>query len=113
MAFSYACGAAAQGLLYFQSPFFTWIAYLFLGLFTVASLNANRVFIAKNAYNKGSVYGIFYAGVALFGAVGAYVSGLIWEHFDMQTALIYSFAGTLILTLLFFFVKVRTSKNLS
>ena len=113
LAFSYACGTVAQGLLYLQSPLFTWLAYLFLGLFTVASLNANRVFIAQNASNKGSVYGIFYAGVALFGAVGAYIGGLIWEHFDMHSALVYSFTGTLILTLLFFFAKGRSSKHLS
>lgn len=112
LAFSYACGAAAQGFLYLKSPFFTWVAYLFLGLFTVASLNANRVFIAQNAYNKGSVYGIFYAGVAIFGAVGAYIGGLIWEYFDMQAALAYSFAGTLILTLIFFVAKGPLSKDL-
>jgi MFS family permease len=111
LVFSYACGAASQGLLYLQSPLFTWLAYLFLGLFTVSSLNANRVFIAQNAQNKGSVYGIFYTGVALFGAVGAYISGLIWEHFDMHSALVYSFAGTLILTLLFFLAKGQSSKS--
>jgi len=110
LAFSYAFGAAAQGLLTLQSPFFTWIAYMFLGLFTVASLNANRVFIAQNASNKGSVYGVFYAGVALFGALGAYIGGLIWEYFDMQTALLYSFVGTFSLTLLFLLMKVRHEK---
>ncbi|UPT76783.1 MFS transporter [Sulfurovum sp. XGS-02] len=105
LAFSYACGVAAQGLLMFQSPFFTWIAYAFLGLFTVASLNANRAFIARSATNKGSVYGVFYAGVALFGALGAYIAGFIWEHWNMQSALIYSLAGTLVLTLLFLLMK--------
>jgi len=110
LAFSYACGAAAQGLLTLKTPLFTWIAYMFLGLFTVASLNANRVFIAQNAFNKGSVYGVFYAGVALFGALGAYIGGLIWEYFDMQTALLYSFVGTFSLTLLFLLMKVRHEK---
>lgn len=107
LAFSYACGALAQGLLYLQRPVFTWVAYMFLGLFTVASLNANRVFIAQNAYNKGSVYGVFYAGVAFFGALGAYITGLIWEYFDMHTALVYSLAGTSILTVLFLLIKGR------
>ncbi len=107
LAFSYACGTAAQGLLTLQSPVFTWTAYVFLGLFTVASLNANRAFIAQNAYNKGSVYGVFYAGVALFGALGAFIGGLIWEHFDMQIALIYALAGTLVLTVLFLLMKGR------
>jgi len=105
LAFSYACGTAAQGLLTLQSPIFTWIAYVFLGLFTVASLNANRAFIAQSAYNKGSVYGVFYAGVALFGALGAYIGGLIWEHLNMQMALIYSLTGTLVLTVLFLLMK--------
>lgn len=110
LAFSYACGAVAQGLLYLQSPVFTWVAYTFLGLFTVASLNANRVFIAQNANNKGSVYGVFYAGVALFGALGAYITGQIWEYFDMHTALVYSLAGTSILTVLFLLSKGRHEK---
>ncbi len=107
LAFSYACGAAAQGFLTLQSPVFTWIAYVFLGLFTVASLNANRAFIAKSAYNKGSVYGVFYAGVALFGAFGAYIAGLIWEHLNMQIALTYSLVGTCVLTVLFLLMKGR------
>ncbi len=107
MAFSYACGVASQGFLMLKSPFFTWISYAFLGLFTVASLNANRAFIAQSATNKGSVYGVFYAGVALFGALGAYIAGLIWEHWNMQNALIYSLVGTLVMTLLFFLMKGR------
>lgn len=105
LAFSYACGAAAQGFLYLQSPVFTWVSYAFLGLFTVASLNANRAFIAQSADNKGSVYGVFYAGVALFGALGAYIAGLIWEHLNMHIALTYSLAGTLVLTVLFLLMK--------
>ncbi len=107
LAFSYACGVASQGFLMLKSPFFTWIAYAFLGLFTVASLNANRAFIAQSATNKGSVYGVFYAGVALFGALGAYIAGLIWEYWNMQSALIYSLVGTLVMTLLFFLMKGR------
>ena len=99
--FAYVCGVIAEGLLYLQEPVYTWIAYAFLGLFTVASLNANRAFISQNADNRGSVYGVFYAGVALFGAVGAYLSGMIWEHFGMQSALLFSLAGTSLLTLLF------------
>ena len=99
--FAYTCGMIAQGLLYLQTPVFTWIAYGFLGLFTVASLNANRAFISQSADNKGSVYGVFYAGVALFGAFGAYLSGMIWEHFGMQNALLFSLTGTSLLALLF------------
>ncbi len=99
--FAYFCGIIAQGLLYLQEPIYTWIAYAFLGLFTVASLNANRAFISQRADNRGSVYGVFYAGVALFSAVGAYVSGMIWEHLGMQSALLFSLTGTAILAGIF------------
>ncbi len=99
--FAYACGVAAQGFLYLQDPFFTWIAYAFLGLFTVASLNANRAFISEHADNRGSVYGVLYAGAALFGATGTYISGMLWEYFGMHAALLFSLGGTLLLTLLF------------
>ncbi len=101
LAFAYLCGAAAQGLLYLQQPLFTWLSYAFLGLFTVASLNANRSLIAQRADNRGSVYGLFYAAIALFGAAGAYISGIIWEHFGMHSALLYGLAGTSIMALLF------------
>ncbi|BBG65840.1 major facilitator superfamily MFS_1 [Hydrogenimonas sp.] len=101
LAFAYLCGAAAQGLLYLQKPVFTWLSYALLGLFTVASLNANRALIAQKADNRGSVYGIFYAAVALFGAAGAYVSGMIWEHFGIDSALLFGLAGTASMALLY------------
>ncbi|WP_309498525.1 MFS transporter [Sulfurovum sp.] len=107
LAFSYICGVAAQGFLYLESPIFTWVAYVFLGLFTVTSLNANRTIIAQSADNKGSVYGIFYAGIALFGAFGAYISGVIWEHFGMHFALAFSFFGTLGLAVIFILLRLR------
>ena len=94
LAFAYLCGAAAQGLLYLQKPIFTWFSYAFLGLFTVASLNANRSLIAQRADNRGSVYGVFYASIAFFGAAGAYISGMIWEHFGIDAALLFGIAGT-------------------
>ena len=101
LAFAYLCGAAAQGLLYLQKPVFTWLSYALLGLFTVASLNANRALIAQRADNRGSVYGIFYAAVALFGAAGAYVSGMIWEHFGIDSALLFGLAGTASMAILY------------
>ncbi|WP_457594511.1 MFS transporter [Hydrogenimonas sp.] len=101
LAFAYLFGAIAQGLLYLRSELYTWLAYAFLGLFTVASLNANRALIARRADNRGSVYGIFYAAVALFGAAGAYLSGMIWEHFGIDSALLYGLAGTTLMALLY------------
>lgn len=110
MLFAYLSGVVAQVLLYLQNPLSTWFAFAFLGLFTVASLNANRTYIADSAKNKGSVYGIFYAGVALFGAVGAYIGGVLWEYFGMHVALGYSLAGTLMMLVLFG-VIVRSGKE--
>ncbi len=92
--FAYLSGITAQVLLWFEIAALTWLAYGFLGLFTVASLNANRAYIASNSDNRGSVYGIFYAGVALFGALGAYVCGMLWEHVGLQSALLFSLLGT-------------------
>jgi MFS family permease len=105
MAFGYLCGIAAQGLLWLQTPLSTWAGFACLGLFTVATLNANRAMIAEHADNRGSVYGIFYAAVALFGAAGAAFGGWLWEQFGMQTALTFSLAGTGAVTLLFFLKK--------
>ena len=104
--FSYLSGITAQLLLLLQKPLFTWIAYAFLGLFTVASLNANRACISQSADNRGSVYGVFYAGVALFAGAGAFVSGMIWEYFGMQSTLLYALLGTISMLLLFLAVKI-------
>lgn len=101
MGFAYISGVLSQFFLYLQTPLFTWIAYVFLGLFSVISLNVNRSYVAKNADNKGIVFGIFYACVALFGAVGAYIFGVIWQKFGMDIALFLSFVSTLFIALLF------------
>lgn len=104
--FAYLCGVAAQLLLWEGSEAAVWGAYAFLGLFTVTSLNANRAFIAANADNKGSVYGIFYAGVAVFGALGALLSGYVWEYLGKEQALLLSLYGTMAV-LLFFILGSR------
>jgi MFS family permease len=105
MLFAYMCALAAQLLLYAKIPSATWLAYAFFGLFTVASLNASRTFIAKESINKGSLYGVFYAGIALFGAAGAFVSGMLWEHLGMDAVLLFSLGGTLLMLLLFLKTK--------
>ncbi len=105
MLFAYICALAAQLLLYAKSPSATWIAYAFFGLFTVASLNAGRTFIAKEPVNKGSLYGVFCAGITLFGAAGAFVSGILWEHLGMDAVLLFSLSGTLLMLLLFLKTK--------
>ena len=105
MLFAYVSGVIAELLLYLQTPVATWVAYAFLGLFTVASLNANRAYIAKNADNRAFVYGIFYAGIAFFAALGAYLMGFIWEHVGMQQALELSLGVTFFITFVFLFKK--------
>ena len=102
MGFAYISGVLSQFFLYLQTPVYTWVAYGFLGLFTVISLNTNRALIAKNADNRGVVFGIFYACVALFGAVGAYIFGVIWQDYGMSTSLALSLLCTIVITLVFF-----------
>lgn len=101
---AFLCGLAAQALLLEGSQLSIWISYVFLGLFTVASLNANRAFIAQKADNRGSVYGIFYAGIALFAASGALVCGFLWENLDVQSTLFFSLSGAAIVTVSYLIV---------
>lgn len=70
-----------------------WLGFIFLGIFTVASLNAIRSYISKNALNKASVYGIFYGGLALFSSLGALSIGYIWQFFGQSSALGFSLFG--------------------
>jgi len=77
------------------------MGFIFLGVFIVGSLNALRAYISNHAHNKGTVYGIFYGGVALFGALGALTTGLIWKYFDAQGAIIFSFIGMLVIFLIY------------
>ncbi len=104
---AYFSGVAAQLLLFEGSVFSIWIAYAFLGVFTVAALNANRAYIARYATNAGFVYGVFYAGVAVFGALGALVSGFVWEYAGAKNALILALFGTTAL----FLIYILFSKN--
>jgi len=90
---------AAQLLLWVELPAATWISYAFLGIFTVSTLNAVRAMIAHHADNRASVYGIVYAGIAFFGAMGAWFSGWIWERFGMQNAILFSLGGMLLVLL--------------
>jgi len=101
--FSMTMGVVATVLLYFD---FIIGSFTALGLFSVSSLNAIRSYISDNAQNRGTVYGIFYAGIALFGALGAMVAGLIWREFGEDYAIYFSMAG-LVVTVLIFVIYVR------
>lgn len=82
-----------------------YLSFVFLALFTIMSLNAIRSYISLNAISKGFVYGVFYGGVAIFSSIGALVIGYIWHYFGVNTALIFSFTGMLILMLIFLSIK--------
>ncbi len=110
LGFAYLCGVVAQLLLWQGSQIAIWSAYAFLGLFTVTSLNANRAYIAAYALNKGSVYGIFYAGIALFGAVGALISGYIWEYLGVDIALLLA-AGTTLSVFVVYILIINKDKK--
>ena len=100
--FSMLFGIASMVLLYFN---FVIASFILLGLYTVSSLNAIRAYISNNAKNKGTVYGIFYAGVALFGALGASITGLIWKHFGENSAIVFSIAGAILTFVVYFLLK--------
>ena len=88
-----------------------WLSFVFLGLFTVLSLNAIRSYISLHAYSKGFVYGVFYGGVAIFSALGALTIGYIWQHFGIDTVLIFSISGmSFVIVLLFTTLVVKASK---
>lgn len=82
---------------------FIWLAFIFLGVFTVVSLNALRVYIAKNAISQGFIYGILYGGIAIFSALGALVIGQIWERFGFMDVVLFSLIGCGSITLVLLF----------
>jgi MFS family permease len=77
-----------------------WAAFTALGLFTILSLNAVRSYISEYAYSKGFVFGVFYAGVALFSAMGAIVIGYLWKIYGFEGAMLFSEAGMSLLFLM-------------
>lgn len=108
--FSMVAGIVSMILLYFN---FVIASFILLGLFSVSSLNAIRAYISNRAHNKGSLYGIFYAGVALFGALGATVTGLIWKHYGEDGAILFSLGGLLCVVILYLFVREPENKGLA
>ena len=86
---------------------FIWIGFIFLGIFTVASLNAIRSYISVNAINKASMYGVFYGGIAIFSSLGALSFGYIWQNFGQSDALIFSLVGIIIIIFIVLLFKER------
>jgi MFS family permease len=95
-------GVFCQLFLYLN---FIWLAFIFLGLFSVCSLNAIRSYISHHAKNKATIFGVFYAGTAVFSTLGALIVGYIWNHYGNTFALSISTLATTTLTLLLVFTK--------
>ncbi len=96
--FAFFFGIISMFFLYFDFIIFGFIT---LGVFLVASVNSIRAYISKKAKNKGSVFGVFYGGVALSGALGAVFTGMIWKYFGEDVATIVSLIALVIIGILF------------
>lgn len=97
----------------FILPSNVWISIIFLAFFTVMSLNTMRGFISKHARSKAFIYGIFYAGIAIFTALGALLMGYVWKLWGAEQVLLISQFGMSAIILLFLFWKmVSRFKNL-
>ena len=102
MILSFIFALLSMGFLYFKLII---LAFIFLGLFLVASLNGIRSYISDNAINKGSVYGILYGGVALFSSLGAIIIGQIWQKFGDNYAIIFSLVGVSFMSFILIILK--------
>ncbi|MDH4944586.1 MFS transporter [Sulfurimonas sp. C5] len=85
------------------------LSFGFLGLFTVLSLNALRSYISINAKSKGFVFGVFYAGMAIFSALGSLLIGYLWEHYGFEVVYLFSIFG--MTTLLIFSLIIIINSN--
>ena len=101
--FSYLFGIIS---LLFLAQHYLWLAFVFLGLFTVISLNTMRTYISNNAQSLGFVYGIFYAGIALFSAIGAIMVGQIWKYYGFEGSILFSLTVTVIVTIFILFRSI-------
>jgi MFS family permease len=100
--FAFVFGVLCQLCLYLN---LIWLSFIFLGLFTVCSLNATRSYISHHAKNKATIFGVFYAGTAIFSTLGALIVGYIWNHHGSTYALFICTISTAILTLLLVLTK--------
>ena len=105
---SFLSGILGMGFLYFH---FFIFSFVLLGIFTVSSLNAMRVYISQKAKNKASVYGIFYAGTAVTTALGAILTGYLWTHFGNDFTILFSFWGVVLMSIFYLLVGKTSVKN--
>jgi len=92
---AYMFGMLSLVFLYYAQ---IWLSFVFLGLFSVVSLNALRAYISSNARSKGFVYGFFYGGIAFFSALGAVIVGYIWHHYGFEWGVLFSLIGTAVVS---------------
>lgn len=83
------------------------LGFILLGIFTVSSLNAMRAYISNEATNRGTMYGIFYGGIAISSALGATIIGLIWKSYGEQSAIIFSISGMSIVLVVYLISSVK------
>lgn len=82
-----------------------WISFIFLGLFTILSLNAMRTIISLQALSKGFIYGVFYGGIAIFSSLGALAIGFIWKFYGADTVVLFSGIGMSCVLLIFLIIE--------
>lgn len=88
-----------------------WGSFLFLGIFTVTSLNSIRAYISKYSISKGFLFGVYYGGVAVFASLGALAVGCIWENYGFDALFIFSMTGMAAMLLFLLFYKVPAYKE--
>ena len=103
-----AFGFGIMTLLFFLLSYI-WLAFIFLGLFSVSSLNAIRSYISHHAENKSTVFGIFYGGTAVSGALGALLTGYRWSDYGVTFATLTSITGA---TIVFLLLLTRSNAQL-
>lgn len=84
---------ASLALLMTSSTIAIIMAFMLQGIFNITLLNSLRVKIAKSQANKGKTFGIFYAGTAMTTALGAVMTGWLWENYDAHVALTIALTG--------------------
>jgi len=89
-------------LIFFLADYI-WLAFIFLGLFTVSSLNAMRSYISHYAENKSTVFGLFYGGTAISGALGTLLTGYLWNSYGVNMATSVSLLGSIFILLILVF----------
>jgi len=96
-------------LLLLTSTFEAYLAsFLLFGIHEIIMLMTIRTFIGKKASDKGTAYGFLYFAIAIFSALSAYVIGLIWQVYGVDTALQVSAIGMLLAGFVLFKHRAHT-----